>query len=234
MSEAQPIPAPTDPPTGQPPTAGPSGATSPAAEPPASTSRTESVDLTEYYALIQDTTKLSDRRQSTNDLFVGLNVLFLTGLGVVFISSHFTDWWATAIVCAIAIFTLWFNGIWIGLIGQYRKLINLRIRYLQALEDRVTARQGWVPVVVVPEKTDVPVTTRGIYSLENEVFYRARTGFGFFKRERHLIFVFMGAYLFVALSVALLTFAVVHHLLPPFQPPLQPAAPLHAQPTVAG
>ena len=45
-----------------------------------------------------------------------------------------TSGWAVAIVIAITVITFVMNSIWYRLIGRYRALINLRIRYLEALE----------------------------------------------------------------------------------------------------
>lgn len=42
----------------------------------------------EYLAVADDTAKLSDRRQTVSDLFVGINRLFLAATGYVAISSQ--------------------------------------------------------------------------------------------------------------------------------------------------
>ena len=76
---------------------------------------------------MQDTTKLSDRRQTTNDLFVGLNVVFFTGMGALFYTSHLKSWWVTGLYAAITAIAFFLNFTWIRLVNRYSRLIGLRI-----------------------------------------------------------------------------------------------------------
>jgi hypothetical protein len=46
---------------------------------------------------MDNTTKLSQRRQTTNDILTGVNVCFLTGMGAAFVLSHLMSWWLTAV-----------------------------------------------------------------------------------------------------------------------------------------
>ena len=90
--------------------------------------------LTEYLAIAENTAKLSDRRQTVSDLFLGVNSLFLAAAGFVAWSENLNSWWAVGIVLAITVITIVMNSIWYRLIKRYRTLISLRIRYLEALE----------------------------------------------------------------------------------------------------
>ena len=90
--------------------------------------------LTEYLAIAENTAKLSDRRQTVSDLFLGVNSLFLAAAGFVAVSDNLKSWWAVGIVLAITVIAIVINSIWYRLIRRYRALISLRIRYLEALE----------------------------------------------------------------------------------------------------
>lgn len=178
----------------------------------------------EYVAISENTARLSDRRQTVSDLFLGINSLFLAAAGFVAVSSHLTTWWAVTIVGAITVVTLIINSIWYRLIGRYRTLINLRIRYLEALE-RAMQEQGIFTTITLASEDDektVPVP-RGVYLVEKESpLYRKGAKVGFYKLERDLVNIFIFAYLALAIAEAILTYLVTHHYLSPLtiQPPI--------------
>src|SRR5215469_13331268 len=114
-----------------------------------------------YLALIQDTTKLSDRRQTANDLFVGLNVVIFTGMGALFYGSHLRTWWVTIIYAAVSALAIFLNITWLRLNGRYRRLINLRINYMAQLETELDAGATFAlfPQISGKQKKNQPVQT---------------------------------------------------------------------------
>jgi hypothetical protein len=172
-------------------------------------------DLEEYYAVMDNTTKLSQRRQTTNDILTGVNVFFLTGMGAAFVSSHLTSWWLTAVFGLITIFAWLFNLTWLRLLTRYKTLIGLRIRYLEALEERMRESRVFVEVAVLSDKATQPIKTRGVYSLEKAVLYHTGGHRGFIRRERFLVLLFMFAYLVITGGVAALTQLIASNALPP-------------------
>lgn len=171
----------------------------------------------EYLAVAADTAKLSDRRQTVSDLFLGINSLFLAAAGFVAISSHLTSWWAAIIVGAITCITIIFNIIWLRLIGRYRTLISLRIRYLEALETALQAEGTFSQVAILSEdgKQSIPVK-RGVYLVEQDSsLYRKGAKVGFYRLERALVRTFIAAYIILAVAEAVLTYFVTSHMLDP-------------------
>lgn len=171
----------------------------------------------EYLAVAADTAKLSDRRQTVSDLFLGINSLFLAAAGFVAISSHLTSWWAAIIVGAITCITIIFNIIWLRLIGRYRTLISLRIRYLEALETALQAEGTFSQVAILSEdgKQSIPVK-RGVYLVEQDSsLYRKGAKVGFYRLERALVRTFIAAYVVLAVAEAVLTYLVTSHMLDP-------------------
>lgn len=171
----------------------------------------------EYLAVAEDTAKLSDRRQTVGDLFLGINSLFLAAAGFVAISGHLTSWWSVIICGAITIITLLINSIWFRLIGRYRNLINLRIHYLQALERRLQETGMFTSVSMTFEgsKERIPIA-RGIYLIENTfTLYKKGPKVGFYRLERQLVVVFMFAYILLAVAVAILSFLVSRQVVAP-------------------
>jgi hypothetical protein len=171
----------------------------------------------EYLSVAEDTAKLSDRRQTVGDLFLGINSLFLAAAGFVAISGHLTSWWAVIICGTIAIVTLLINSIWFRLIGRYRNLINLRIHYLQALERRLQEIGMFTTVAMTFEASKEPTPiTRGIYLIENTFAqYSKGPKVGFYRLERQLVVVFMFAYILLAVAVTVLTYLVVLQVFAP-------------------
>jgi len=171
----------------------------------------------EYQTVAEDTAKLSDRRQTVGDLFLGINSLFLAAIGFVAISGHLTSWWAVFICSAIMIITLLINSIWFRLIGRYRNLINLRIHYLQALERQLQESGMFTSVAMAVEGSKEPVhIARGIYLIENSFTqYKKGPKVGFYRLERQLVIVFMFAYVLLTVAVAVLTYLVSLKMLAP-------------------
>ncbi|MGO8951303.1 MAG: hypothetical protein ACLQUY_27345 [Ktedonobacterales bacterium] len=188
-----------------------------------------------YLALMEDTTKLSDRRQTTNDLFVGLNVVFFTGMGVLFYNSHLNTWWVTGLYAAITVLALMLNATWIRLITRYSRLVRLRIQYMEQLELALATEDIFVTPPAGAEKgkmrkpkdTTVPVEApdqtapgsasplppgSGIFAVEYHALYH-RSQFGFSGLERGIILIFMFAYVFATVGVAVVTYLIMTHMI---------------------
>jgi hypothetical protein len=165
-----------------------------------------------YLALMEDTTKLSDRRQTTNDLFVGLNVVFFTGMGALFYASHLKSWWVTGLFVAITALAFFLNFTWIRLINRYSRLVGLRIRYMHQLETALQSQGIFVSAPLVPgapaQPGTVPALGTGIYTLEFQRLYTKEGQFGFSRLERGLIVIFMIAYVLATLGVATVTYLI--------------------------
>jgi hypothetical protein len=170
----------------------------------------------EYLAVADNTAKLSDRRQTVSDLFLGINSLFLAAAGYVAVSNRLTSWWAVAIVVAITLITLVINSIWYRLIGRYRALISLRIHYLEALERALQTRGAFGDVPFVAEDDKPHTVTRGIYLIEQQSdLYSKGAKMGFFKLERDLVVTFIVSYILLALATAAFTYLVTNHYVSP-------------------
>ncbi|HKD75712.1 MAG TPA: hypothetical protein VKB76_09465 [Ktedonobacterales bacterium] len=171
----------------------------------------------EYKAILDNTAKLSDRRQTTNDVFVGLNSLILTALGFFFVSTKLSSWWATSIFATIAIFMSVINGIWLRLNARYRDLVGIRISYLTAIEGKLASAFQTKEVTVLDAKgKPQKEVVQGVHQLENRTFlYKGGAKIGFSSLERALIWVFIGTYYVLAAAVATLTYLIANNIVPP-------------------
>jgi hypothetical protein len=170
----------------------------------------------EYQALAAGTDKVTDRRQTVNTLFVSINALFLTGVGYLllqYLQSDRQSVWFIVGFLAIALITWRINNAWRRLSEQNRRMVSLRIRYLQQIEAQLRDA-GFLPTVTVPLKSDEimadgkdSMTTRGTYSLEDVLYSEnaKRPAFSFTHAEQQIGHTFTWSYR-VALGFALLVF----------------------------
>lgn len=155
--------------------------------------------------MAEDTARLSDRRQVVNTLFVSINALFLSGIGYLFLQivQRQTRLLVAAVAFLfVAIGASLLNRAWLRLSEQSRRLVDLRIRYLKALE-ALMREGGAFASVQVPLKADeratpdqATLTTRGAYTLE-DVLYRPQAkhaNFGFSRAEQMVGRTFTTAY----------------------------------------
>lgn len=175
--------------------------------------------MAEYIAVLDNTAKLSDRRQTTNDVFVGLNSLFLTALGFLFVSTHLTTWWTTAAFLAVAIFTTIINNIWLRLNHRYKTLVGIRISYLTAIESGFHEEGLKELSVVYPDRKGNPINppakVYGVHQLEGQTYvYQGGPKVGFSALERSLILVIIATYYILTAVVGTLTYLVTYHIIP--------------------
>ena len=95
--------------------------------------------IEEYKAVLEDTAQASNRRRTDNTLFVGLNTVFLTGIGL-FASPHFGSWdtvIAVAMVTAIAIpvNVMWYRGL-----TYWMTSLGVREEYIRSIEKEFRKR----------------------------------------------------------------------------------------------
>jgi hypothetical protein len=168
-----------------------------------------------YLALMEDTTKLSDRRQTTNDLFVGLNVVFFTGMGALFYASHLKTWWVTGLFAAITAIAFFLNFTWIRLINRYSRLVGLRILYMHQLESALQSQGIFVadPPSAPGQPGVMPGMGIGIYTQEYRRLYTKDSQFGFSRLERGLIVIFMVAYVLATIGVATVTYLITTNVI---------------------
>lgn len=157
--------------------------------------------MEEYKAILEDTAGISGRRQTTNDVFVGLNVVFLTGIGFLLSTTHFTSWVPVIAVVMTAVAVSGLNGIWIRLLKNYSSLLRVRHDYLIDVEAKFRK-----------ESND---DTVGMFLLLRKTLYRDGSRFGFAYLERRMAVYLTGLDLLVAGAAAALTYLVTNNYIPP-------------------
>ena len=86
--------------------------------------------------------EVSTRRQRTNDVFVGLNTVFLTALGFLLVQSHLDTWWVFAVVSAITLVITLINLTWRASLVRYNRTLYFRYDYLREIEEEFRIRRA--------------------------------------------------------------------------------------------
>ncbi len=111
----------------------------------------------EYKLIVDDTARLSERRQTVSNIYVAVNSLLLAAIGLLIKELGVRGLWTLLlplplITAGIAV-CLW----WRQLIRKYKKLVGLRIDMLREIED------------------DMPVSTK-MYHAEDRLYPRNEDG----------------------------------------------------------
>lgn len=159
--------------------------------------------LDQYEQVIEDTAKLSDRRQTVNNLYLSANSLLLGGIALL-AQGGITTIFPVALIVLISVVggVLCFD--WRRLIQDYRRLVRLRVRILKEIEatDAFKA-SGCVQV----------------YHREDELYQQDKDGkvvdgekkpvFGFSRIERNLPTTFGIVYILVIIGTGALHWSVI-------------------------
>lgn len=158
--------------------------------------------MDEYRALLESVASVSTRRQSTHNLFVGLNVVFLSAIGFLLASSHFCTWWLVAAVGAIAATVLPVNIIWRLSLSRYRDQLNLQFEYLREIELEFRDTRG------IP-----PDATNGI-GLYIRIHQNHRANSGNTRLEMRLASYCILLFPLITVIAAVLTYLITNNYLP--------------------
>jgi hypothetical protein len=148
----------------------------------------------QYQLMVEDTARLTDRRQTINNIYLSANSLLLGGIALLAQQSgvkNLADLFLVfLLVCAGMV--LCFD--WSRLIESYRKLLALRFDLLKKIEGRADF--------------PAPIQT---YT-EEEVLYPSDPGlrrFGFTKVEVNLPLVFITLYVLVVIGSIIIEYSVI-------------------------
>lgn len=179
----------------------------------------------EYELLVENTARVSEARQSFSSLYISVvNLGFLTGVGYLllqFFQGGANSPWVLGGLFVIAVMLTTINTSWLKLSEQNRRLLNLRIRYLEELEARLAAAGVFPPVEIKLKADEIGAdgkdtyVGRGTYTIEHSMYLPGakRIPYGFTQAEETIGRLFTRVY-WLAFLVAVACFAYVV-LLPP-------------------
>ena len=157
----------------------------------------------EYQTILEHHAQLSTRRQHTSDIYVGLNTIFLTAMGLLLLQSHLTTWWVFAMVSAITVMILPINVTWRAALIRYAKSLSHRYDYLREIEQEFRNRRG-----TTANQPEIGLFLR----LKETGLYQDG---GNSQLEIRLATYFIFLYPFISLVVGILVYLIEAHLIPP-------------------
>ena len=89
----------------------------------------------EYKLFVQDTAKLSDRRQTVTNTYVAVNSLLLGAISFLLRDAAGGQWWGLLLAFPLLMAGIVISRSWGQFIHKYKTLIGLRIDTLRSMED---------------------------------------------------------------------------------------------------
>lgn len=154
----------------------------------------------EYKLFIEDTARLSERRQTVTNTYITVNGAIM-GLITFFVKdARLTNWWLVIAMLPLIMAGVAVCYFWHRLLATYRTLLDFRFEQLEDME-RSEALRG----------------CHGIYNLEAERFYRKappERQIGFSHIEMRLPLLFIALYLLMGAGLVVATGLVTSGVLP--------------------
>jgi len=160
--------------------------------------------MEEYKAILENVGQQGARRQNVTNLYIGLNTLFLTGLGLT-VPSHFGSWWTVLLVGAFSVVVLPLNLTWRTSLRRYETGLTTRYDYLREIE-REFQRQRSETTGGASDGSSIGLFLR----LQQIGLLRAGSPP---TREGRLALYFVLLYPFLTIVLAILTYLTNSHLI---------------------
>ena len=80
----------------------------------------------EYKAIVEHVDRMSSRRQTAHNFFIGLHTVFMAGLGALLVSGGFSSWLTVGEVFGITLALLPLNLLWRSTLRRYQGGLRLR------------------------------------------------------------------------------------------------------------
>jgi hypothetical protein len=177
--------------------------------------------ITLYTALIADAANTSTRRQTVNNIYIGVNGIFLTGVGFLLISSHLDSWWIFAATTAVALAIAPLNRAWLQSLRYYERLLSARYKTMREIEIKHQLTERLLDV----QPSQQPTSHSSLVG--QAAFTGSPLPYAGMNQERlsesfstssllemSLPRYFLWLYPIIALASALLVFLTTQHLLP--------------------
>lgn len=176
--------------------------------------------ITLYTAFIADAASTSTRRQTVNNIYIGVNGLFLTGLGFLLVNSRLDSWWVVAATAAIALTVTPLNAAWLRTLQYYEHLLNTRYTTMQDIEThhQFSERLFGSESAALPRGPLIGQAIMTGSSLPPVAKKQDRLSVGLATSstlEISLPRYFLGLYPIIALGTAILVFIITQHIIPP-------------------
>jgi hypothetical protein len=97
----------------------------------------------EYRLFIEDTARLSDRRQTVSNVIVAVNAFLVAGVGILFAGVDHDPSGRLLIAVLLLVVAIAVCWIWRTLIRRYHEIISERLRHLEMMELEIENSYEW-------------------------------------------------------------------------------------------
>jgi hypothetical protein len=157
----------------------------------------------EYKLFIEDTARFSERRQKVGSTYVAVNSIILSAIAFLVKDSGFTSQWQLLVVLPLLVAGIAICMSWRQLILNYKRLVNMRIDELRAME-KLSEMEGSSRMYHA-EDTLYPRDDQGERKPRKGLNFSDK-GLNFSDLERQLPWVFLGLYAIFFVGVVVLIF----------------------------
>jgi hypothetical protein len=159
----------------------------------------------EYKLFIEDTARISERRQKVGSTYVAVNSIILSAIAFLVKDGGFTGRWQVLVVVPLLVAGMTICLSWRQLILNYKELVTLRIDKLRAMEE-LPQMEGSSQMYHAEDKL-YPRDDQGERKLREGLNFSNR-GLNFSDLERQLPWVFLGLYGIFLIGVVVLIFGL--------------------------
>lgn len=159
----------------------------------------------EYKLFVEDTARLSERRQRVTNIYIMVNGAILGLLTFLVKDAPLTKWWLVIAILPLVVAGIAVCWFWYRLLRTYKTLIDFRFEQLEVME-----RSGALP------------GSHSMYNLEAKRFFREaprKQQIGFSRIEMCLPVLFMVLYVLMGAGLAVATWLVLKGIVPTPAPP---------------
>jgi hypothetical protein len=155
--------------------------------------------IDEYNLFVEDTARLSDRRQMISNIYTAVNSILLAAVGLLIKDLGLGYTWKIFLSLPLIIAGIAVCLLWIQLIQKYKSLIELRIKVLRETED------------IIPDSIRMYHQEDGLYPPNSKNSFFSISSFSDIESKLPLLFIVL--YSFFGLGVLIFYIFSIHNML---------------------
>jgi len=155
--------------------------------------------IDEYNLFVEDTSRLSDRRQMISNIYTAVNSILLAAVGLLIKDLGLGNTWKIFLSLPLIIAGIAVCLLWIQLIQRYKLLIGLRIKVLRETED------------VIPDSIRMYHQEDGLYPPNSKNSFFGFSSFSDIESKLPLLFIVL--YSFFGMGVLMFYIFSINNIL---------------------
>jgi hypothetical protein len=155
--------------------------------------------IDEYSLFVEDTARISDRRQMISNIYTAVNSILLAAVGLLIKDFGLGYTWKIFLSLPLIIAGIVVCILWIQLIHRYKSLVGLRIEVLRATED------------LMPDSIRMYHQEDKLYPPNSKSSFFGISSFSDIENKLPMLFIFL--YVFFGIVVLIFYIFLIHDIL---------------------